>query len=242
VIGKGVELGKDVHIGACTVIEDGAKIGARCVIEAQCFIGAGTEIGEDGHFYPQSVVRENCRIGRRAIVHCGAVIGGDGFGYLVEPRPLMLPKVTKIPQIGVVEIGDDCEIGCNATIDRARFGTTKIGDTVKIDNLVQVGHNVRIGDCAGLIAQSGVAGSTHIGRGVMIWAQAGLSGHLQIGDGSQVGPQAGVTKDVRPGSYVVGSPAMPKKDFAETLLATRSIQRMKQKIADLEARLAALEG
>lgn len=241
VVGKGVELGKGVSVGPYSVICDGAKIGARTVIDAQCFVGAGSEIGEDGHMYPQSVVRERCRIGKRAIIHCGAVIGGDGFGYLIEPRPLMLPKVTKIPQIGTVEIGDDFEIGCNATIDRARFGATKIGNTVKIDNLVQVGHNVRIGDCSGLIAQCGVAGSTHIGRGVMIWAQAGLSGHLHVGDGSQVGPQAGVTKDVDPGTYVLGAPAQPKREFAETLLAPRSVASLKKRVAELEARLAKLE-
>ncbi len=234
-------LGEAVHVGPWSVIEGGALIGDRTVIEAQCFVGAECRIGRDGHLYPQVVVRERVRIGDRFIAHSGAVIGSDGFGYIIEPRPGALPRVEKIPQIGTVVIGDDVEVGANTTIDRARFGETRLGSHVKVDNLVQIGHNVRIGDCTGLVAQSGIAGSTQVGSGVMIWAQGGVSGHLKIGDGAQVGPQAGVTRDVQPGEYVIGTPAGSMRDFVAPRAATRQIARLKERLATLEARLATLE-
>ena len=163
-------------------------------------------------------------------------------GYTVTPRPGALPRVAKIPQTGTVVIGHDVEIGANATVDRARFGETRIGNHVKIDNLVQIGHNVRIGDCSGVIAQAGIAGSTRVGAGVMIWAQAGLSGHLTIGNGAQVGPQAGVARDVPDGQYVIGAPATSMREMAAVALAPRQIAKLRTRLAELEARLAAIEG
>ena len=242
IIAPDAVLGEAVHIGPYTVIESGARIGDRTVIEAQCFIGEGVELGCDGHLHPQVSLRERVRIGDRFIAHCGVVVGSDGFGYTVTPQLGALPLVEKIPQTGTVVIGHDVEIGANATIDRARFGETRIGNQVKIDNLVQIGHNVRIGDCSGVIAQAGIAGSTQVGSGVMIWAQAGLSGHLTIGDGAQVGPQAGVARDVPAGQYVIGSPATSMRETAAISLAPRQITKIRERIAELEARLAALEG
>lgn len=233
-------LGRDVHIGAYTVIEDDACIGDRCVIECQCFVGRDVALGDDAHLYPQVCIRERCRIGRRFAAHCGVVIGSDGFGYHVgmsQGRPV----VTKIPQLGIVEIGDDVEIGANTTIDRARFGRTRLGNHVKVDNLVQLGHNVVIGDLCGIMAQAGVAGSTRVGSGVRLWAQAGVSGHLAIHDGAQIGPQAGVTKDVPAGEYVIGSPAVTKREAAFRLLLSRHVEKLKARVAELESRLAALE-
>jgi UDP-3-O-[3-hydroxymyristoyl] glucosamine N-acyltransferase len=241
VVDPGAVLGRDVHVGPCTVIEKGAQIGDRTVIEAQCYVGCDVRIGPDGHLYPQVAVRERTRIGARAILHCGVVVGADGFGYLVEPRPGGLPRVEKIPQVGIVEIGDDVEIGANATIDRARFGRTRIGNGVKIDNLVQIAHNVQVGDCSGIVAQAGIAGSSKIGAGVMVWAQAGIAGHLEVADGAQVGPQAGVSKDVPAGEFVLGAPAVPKREFVMGLAVPRQVERLKARVADLEARLAALE-
>lgn len=189
VIGQNVRLGKDVHVGAWTVIEDDTVIGDRSVIEAQVFIGQRVVLGEACHLYPQVTVREGCLLGRRVILHSGVRIGGDGYGYNPVFRPDGSIAIEKIPQLGIVELGDDVEIGCNTTVDRARFGRTRIGNSTKIDNLVQIGHNVQVGDCSGIIAQAGVAGSTRIGSGCLIWAQAGLSGHLTIGDRAQVGPK-----------------------------------------------------
>jgi UDP-3-O-[3-hydroxymyristoyl] glucosamine N-acyltransferase len=233
-------VGRDVYVGAYTVIEDGATIGDRAVIEAQCYVGRGVVLGADAHLYPQVCIREDCRIGDRFIAHCGVVVGSDGYGYNVEFRDGR-PVVTKIPQIGMVEIGHDVEIGANTTIDRARFGRTRIGNQVKIDNLVQIAHNVQIGDCSGIVAQAGIAGSSQIGSGVMVWAQAGIAGHLHVGDRAQVGPQAGISKNVPPGEFVMGSPAMSKKEFVVGLATPRAVDKLKHRVAELEARLAALE-
>jgi UDP-3-O-[3-hydroxymyristoyl] glucosamine N-acyltransferase len=240
VVAPSARLGRDVHVGACSVIEDGAVIGDRSVIEAQCYVGPGATLGCDCHLYPQVSIREGCRIGDRFIAHCGVVVGSDGYGYNVEFRAGR-PVVVKIPQIGIVEIGSDVEIGANTTIDRARFGRTRIGNHVKIDNLVQIAHNVQIGDMSGLVAQCGIAGSSQIGSGCMIWAQAGIAGHLKVNDRAQVGPQAGISKDVPPGEFVIGAPAVPKKEFVAQIALPRTVDRLKARVKDLEARLAALE-
>ena len=233
-------LGRDVHVGAYTVIEDGARIGDRAVIEAQCFIGREVVLGCDSHLYPQVCIREACRIGDRFIAHCGVVVGADGFGYNIEMRDGR-PVVLKIPQIGIVEIGHDVELGANTTIDRARFGRTRLGNHVKVDNLVQIAHNVQIGDLSGIAALAGIAGSAQIGSGVMVWAQAGVAGHLKIGDRAQIGAQSGIGKDVPPGEFMLGSPALPKKDFVATMVLPRTVAKLKARIGELEARLAALE-
>jgi len=235
-----VRLGTDVHVGAWTVIEDDTVIGDRSVVEAQVFIGQRVELGEDSHIYPQVTIREGCKLGRRVILHSGVRIGGDGYGYNPVFRPDGTLSIEKIPQLGIVELGDDVEIGCNTTIDRARFGRTRIGNATKIDNLVQIGHNVQVGDCSGIIAQAGIAGSTRIGSGCLIWAQAGLSGHLMIGDRAQVGPKSGLSKDVPEGEYYLGLPALPKREFAATLLTPRLVDKLKQQVAALTARLDAL--
>jgi UDP-3-O-[3-hydroxymyristoyl] glucosamine N-acyltransferase len=241
VIGAGVALGRDVHVGPYVVIDDDAVIGDRTVIEAQCFIGSRVTIGCDGHVYPQVAIREGCRIGDRVILHCGVVIGSDGYGYTIEMQPDGSVGVAKIPQIGIVELGHDVEIGANTTLDRARFGRTRIGNSVKIDNLVQIGHNVQVGDLTGIMAQVGIAGSTQIGSGCIIWSQAGLSGHLRINERAQVGPQAGVSKDVPPGEFVMGAPAVPKREFVKMLAAPRQVEKLKARVTELEARLARIE-
>jgi len=241
IIGHDVHLGEGVHVGPYTVIEDGTFIGDRCVIEAQVFIGQRVTLGEGCHLYPQVTVREGCILGRRVILHAGVRIGGDGYGYNTTVRADGTVLIEKIPQLGIVELGDDVEVGCNATIDRARFGRTRIGNSTKIDNLVQIGHNVQVGDNSGIIAQAGVAGSTRIGSGCLIWAQAGLSGHLTIGDRAQVGPKSGLSKDVPAGEYVLGLPAVPKREFAAQLLMPRQVEKLKKQVAELQAALAALK-
>lgn len=240
VIAPGAKIGADVHIGPWTVVEDGAVIGDRCVIEAQVFIGENVRLGAECHIYPQVTIREACILGARCILHCGVRLGGDGYGY----NPTVLPdgriRIDKIPQLGIVELGDDVEIGSNTTVDRARFGRTRLGNGVKLDNLVQIGHNVRIDDCSGIIAQAGIAGSAHIGSGCIIWAQAGISGHLTVHNGAQVGPQAGVTKDVPTGEYCLGAPAVPKREYAQTLMLPRTVSRLVVKVKELEEKIANL--
>jgi UDP-3-O-[3-hydroxymyristoyl] glucosamine N-acyltransferase len=241
VIGAGVRLGREVHIGPCAVIDDDVTIGDRTVIDAQCFVGRGVTIGADGWIHPQVAIREGCRIGDRVMLHCGVVIGGDGYGFNVSLGADGRIRIVKIPQVGIVEIGDDVEIGANTTVDRARFGRTRIGNSVKLDNLIQVGHNVQIGDYSGVMAQVGIAGSTQIGSGCLIWAQAGLSGHIKINDRAQVGPRGGVSKDVPPGEYVIGTPAGSKRDWVKSIAAPGQVDKLKARVAELEARLARLE-
>lgn len=239
VIGENVTLGKDLYIGPYTVISDGVTIGDGTVIEGQVFIAHDVHIGAGCHLYPQVNIRESCVLGDRVILHAGVKIGTDGYGYTVEIGA-QGPVITKVPQVGIVEIGNDVEIGSNTCVDRARFGRTRIGDCTKIDNLVQIGHNVQIAPFVGIIAQAGIAGSAKIESGALIWSQAGVSGHLTVHERAQVGPQSGVKEDVPEGEYVVGSPAVPKRAFAEGLLLPRLVDKLKRRVADLEAQVKAL--
>ncbi len=233
-----VKIGESVHIGAFAVIEKGVELGDGAVIEAQTFIGEGCRIGARTHIYPQVTLREGTVIGRDCIIHCGVRLGGDGYGFTTSMEG-GVPRIDKIPQLGIVEVADGVEIGSNTTIDRARIGRTYIGPMTKIDNLVQVGHNVKIRGYSGLIAQSGVAGSTEIGRGCLIWAQAGISGHIKIADGVQVGPQAGVPKSLDGSvTYVLGTPAESKRDFGSRLLLPRIVEKLKSEVRELKAKLA----
>lgn len=238
VVAPDAVLGANVHVGALAVVESGAVIGDGCTVCAQSHVGHGAVIGEGTHLYPLVSIREHCRVGRRCIVHNGTVIGSDGFGYAVDGHGVR----TKIPQIGIVVVGDDVEIGANVTIDRARFGKTRIGNGVKIDNLVQIAHNVVIGDHAVIVAQVGVAGSTMVGRHAILAGQVGVAGHVVIGDGAIVGAQAGVTKDIPAKAYVWGTPAMPFKEFSNLHALVGRLPNLREKIDALEERLRALEG
>ena len=239
VVDPSVKLGKNVHVGPFTVIEKGAEIGDDAVIEAQVFVGEGCKVGAKTHIYPQVTLREGTIVGKGCILHCGVRLGGDGYGYTTSVG-LTGIKIEKIPQLGIVELGDGVEIGSNTTIDRARIGRTYIGPMTKIDNLVQVGHNVKIAGYSGLIAQSGVAGSAQIGKGCLIWAQAGISGHIKIADGVQVGPQAGVPQSLD-GSvkYVLGAPAESMKDFGGRVLLPKMVAKLKADMKEVKAQLAA---
>lgn len=241
IIDPSVKLGERVHVGPWSVIEAGTTIGDDAIIEAQVFIGERVVLGAASHIYPQVTIREGCRLGKRVILHSGVRIGGDGYGYNTAVGEDGCISIDKIPQLGIVELGDDVEVGSNTTIDRARFGRTSIGNATKIDNLVQIGHNVQVGEASGVIAQAGVAGSTRIGSGCLIWAQAGISGHLTISDRAQVGPKSGLSKDVGPGEYVLGIPAISRREFANTLLQPRLVEKLKARIEALEGRLKELE-
>ncbi len=236
IIGPHVRLGKDVSIQPYAVIEDYAVIGNRCVIGAGVYIGHYTELGDDCIIYPQVIMRERIKIGNRVIIHSGTVIGDDGFGYAT-----VRGVHHKIPQIGTVEIGDDVEIGSNVTIDRARFDKTYIGKGVKIDNLVQIAHNVTIGDNTIVVAQVGISGSTSIGRNVIIAGQVGIIGHLTIGDNAIIGGKAGVTKDVPPDTHVTGFPAREKWEDMRFQAYLRKQPAILERLKKLEEKVAALE-
>ncbi len=242
IVDPSVKLGENVHVGAWTVIEANAVIGDNAVIEAQVFIGENCEIGAGTHIYPQVTLREGTKVGKNCIFHCGVRLGGDGYGFNNGRREDGSIYIEKIPQLGIVEIADGVEIGSNTTIDRARIGRTYIGPMTKIDNLVQVGHNVKVKGYSGLIAQSGIAGSTEIGYGCLIWAQAGISGHIKIADGVQVGPQCGVPQSLtEPGRYVIGSPAMSMKELAAMTLAPKMIAKTRAELKELKTEVAKLK-
>lgn len=241
VVGRDVSMGEGVHIGAHAVVGDGCVIGDRVVIGAHVVIGEGCVIGDDALLHPLSSVRERCRIGRRVILHNGVVIGSDGYGYTTQFGADGAINVTKIPQMGIVELGDDVEVGANTTIDRARFGVTKIGRMTKIDNLVQIGHNVQIGDYCGIVSQVGIAGSTHIGNGVMIWGQVGIAGHLNIGDRVEILAKAGVHRDLPAKGIFLGTPAVDRREALRQFHLPKSVEALQKEVAALKAKLAELE-
>jgi UDP-3-O-[3-hydroxymyristoyl] glucosamine N-acyltransferase len=233
VVAESASLGEGVSIGAHAVIEEGVVIGANTVIQANCVIGYKSTIGEDCLFYPLVSTREFTEIGDRVIVHNGTVIGSDGFGYAVQEDG----SRTKIPQIGKVVIEDDVEIGANVAIDRARFGKTRIGKGTKIDNLVQIAHNVVVGEHSVMCGQAGISGSTIIGSRVILAGQSGLAGHLEVGDGAIVGAQSGVMKDVPPKEFVMGAPAMNHLQAKKMIANMITLPKLKEKVKQLEARL-----
>jgi len=228
-------LGSEVSIQAGAVIEAGARIGDRTFVGAGAYIGHEVQIGSDSVIHPNVSIRERCRVGCRVIVHCGAVIGSDGFGFeLVEGRH------RKIPQIGIVQIDDDVEVGANVTIDRARFGRTWIQEGVKIDNLVQIAHNVVVGKHSIIVAQVGISGSSELGSYVTLAGQVGMVGHIRIGDRAIVAAQAGVSKDIPPGEVWWGSPALPMKEAKERLALSNRLPKMLERIKRLEAEIEKL--
>ncbi|MFA5145542.1 MAG: UDP-3-O-(3-hydroxymyristoyl)glucosamine N-acyltransferase [Candidatus Omnitrophota bacterium] len=236
ILGKNVSLGKDVAIGACAVIEDNVSIGDNTVIYAGCFIGHDTTIGNDTLIYPNVSIRERIVIGCRVIIHSGTVIGSDGFGFIT-----IKGQHHKVPQTGTVEIGDDVEIGANVTIDRARFDKTIIANGTKIDNLVQIAHNVVVGENSIIVAQAGISGSTIIGKGATIAGQAGLVGHITIGDGAIVAAQAGVTKSVPPNTLVSGYPAKPHDTAKRVNACLQNLPKLYELVAELKKKIESLE-
>jgi UDP-3-O-[3-hydroxymyristoyl] glucosamine N-acyltransferase len=236
IIGANVRLGRDVAIGAYAVIGDDCVIGDNTTLFPLVFIGPQTVVGANCLIYSQVSIRERCTIGNRVILHSGAVIGSDGFGYA------SLEGVHhKIPQVGIVVVEDDVEIGACTTIDRARFGRTRIGKGTKIDNLVQLAHNVETGQHCIIVSQVGVAGSTRLGNYVTLAGQCGVGGHLQIGDHAIVSGQAGVSKNVPPKTIVRGYPAQEMKISQAQEVAVRRLPQTQQTVKQLEARIAELE-
>jgi UDP-3-O-[3-hydroxymyristoyl] glucosamine N-acyltransferase len=210
VIGKSVTLGDDVAIGPCAVIGDGAEIGSRVSIGAGCVVGEESVLGEDCTLYPRVTLYPGVRLGSRVILHSGSVLGSDGFGYMFENG-----RYSKFPQAGTVEIADDVEVGANTTIDRGALGPTRIGRGTKIDNLVQIAHNVQIGANCVIASGTGISGSVVIEDYVVIAGQVGIGDHARVGKGAVLGGQCGILphKVVRPGETVWGTPARPLKEY-----------------------------
>ncbi|MBW1645149.1 MAG: UDP-3-O-(3-hydroxymyristoyl)glucosamine N-acyltransferase [Deltaproteobacteria bacterium] len=222
-------LGPGVCVGERTVVGAGAALLPGVVLGDDVVVGAGTVI------HPNVVVYDGCRIGARCLIHAGTVIGSDGYAFTWDGR-----RHCKIPQVGIVEIGDDVEIGANNTIDRAALAVTRIGNGVKTDNLVQIAHNVQIGDHSLVVAQVGIAGSATIGRNVILAGQVGVAGHLSIGDGAIVGPQTGVTRSIGPGEVITGTPQMPHREFLKAAAVFTKLPAMRQTLQRLEKEIEQL--
>jgi UDP-3-O-[3-hydroxymyristoyl] glucosamine N-acyltransferase len=237
IIGEGVQIAEGCSIGAYCVIEREAKIDAHTILFPFCYVGAKTTLGEYCLLYPRVTLLERVMIGNRVILHSGVIIGGDGFGFAPDPQQGYL----KVPQVGWVEVADDVEVQCNTTIDRGALGATKIGRGSKIDNLVQIGHNVEVGEHSIIVSQVGISGSTKIGNWVTLAGQAGLVGHIQVGNGATVTAQSGVAKDVPPKTIVTGSPAQPMIENRRALAEMNRLSALRKKVRELEHRLRELE-
>lgn len=229
VIGEKVKIGRNVAIQAYVVIEDNVEIKDNTILCAGVYVGHHTKIGKDCMVYPYVIIRERVSIGNRVTIHGGTVIGSDGFGFSTVKG-----VHHRIPQIGSVIIEDDVEIGANVTIDRARFDKTLIKQGTKIDNLVQIAHNVEVGEHSIIVAQSGISGSTTMGKNVTLAGQAGIIGHVSIGDNVIIAARAGVTKSIPPNACVSGFPAKPHS-------IAKRINACVQNLPDLYKRIKALE-
>lgn len=231
IISPSAQVGKNVSIGPYAVIEDETGIGAGTTIGAFCFLGRGAHIGENCRLHPRVTLYAGARLGSRVEVHSGAVIGSDGFGYVFGDG-----RHWKFPQVGRVEIGDDAEIGANTTIDRGSLETTRIGSDVKIDNLVQIAHNVEIGEHSVVAAQTGISGSSVIGKQVVVAGQVGIADHCHIEDGAILGAQAGIPtgKTIRGGQTVWGTPARPLDRFKQQYALFARLPELVERVRRLE--------
>jgi UDP-3-O-[3-hydroxymyristoyl] glucosamine N-acyltransferase len=229
IISASAEIDSTAYIGPFCVLDPRVRIGARSVLHASNHVGAHCELGEDVHLFPNVTLYPRTQIGHRVRIHSGTVIGSDGFGYVLDEG---LHK--KVPQIGNVLIQDDVEIGANVTVDRGALGSTIIGKGTKIDNLVQIAHNVVIGEHCLLVAQAGIAGSTKLGNFVTLAGQVGLAGHLKIGDRVTVAAQSGVMHDIDPGQKWFGYPAAPDRQMKRQMVAIGQLPELLRRVRKLE--------
>jgi UDP-3-O-[3-hydroxymyristoyl] glucosamine N-acyltransferase len=229
VIAASAKVDTSAHIGPHCVVGERVRIGARAVLQAGNFVGDDSNLGDDVNLFPNVTIYPLTEIGQRVRIHAGTVIGSDGFGY-VQDGGIHL----KVPQIGKVIIGDDVEIGANVTIDRGALGPTVIGKGTKIDNLVQIAHNVEIGEGSLVISQVGIAGSTKFGKYVILAGQAGFAGHLKIGDRVTVSAQSGVMHNIPDGETWLGTPAQPDKQVKRQMIAIQRLPELLKRVAELE--------
>lgn len=234
--GAGAQIGPDVSIWPFVTLGDRVRIGARVTLYPGVFIGDDSVVEDDSLLYPNVTVRERCTIGKRVIIHSGTVIGSDGFGYVQQEG-----RHHKIPQIGTVVIEDDVELGANVTVDRATFGRTVIRRGTKVDNLVQIAHNVTVGEHNILVAQVGIAGSTTLGSHVVVGGQAGLSDHIQIGDRVMIAARSGVNRSLTGDQIVSGTPAMPHEVSIKAQAVIPRLPELRQQVRALLQRVNALE-
>lgn len=228
-ISETAKIGKDCYIGAFAYIGEGVKIGNNCAIYPHAYIGDNVEIGDDTTVRPSVTIYEECRIGNRCIIHAGVVIGADGFGFAPEGE-----KYRKIPQLGIVVVEDDVEIGANCTIDRATMGETRIGRGTKLDNLIHVAHNVAIGQNNVFAAQTGIAGSTRIGDSNRIGGQVGFAGHINFGSHCEVGAQSGINKGYRDGVRIIGYPATDIETFARNAVLSKRLYGLFKDVEEIK--------
>jgi UDP-3-O-[3-hydroxymyristoyl] glucosamine N-acyltransferase len=231
------QIGNNPYVGAFSYIGKDAEIGENVKIYPQVYIGDGSVIKDNTIIYPGVKIYHECKIGSGCIIHSGTVIGGDGFGFVQQEDN----QYRKIPQLGNVIIEDSVEIGSNVTIDRATMGSTIIRKGVKLDNLIQIGHNVEVGENTVIVSQAGIAGSTKVGENCMLGGQAGLTGHLRIGNNVRIGAQSGVTNNINDNETVLGSPAMNSSKQVKAMIVYKSLPDMSRKISVLEKELQVLK-
>jgi UDP-3-O-[3-hydroxymyristoyl] glucosamine N-acyltransferase len=236
VVAADADIASDASVGPCAVIESGARVGSGSVIGPQVYVGRNAAVGENCVLHAGVKLGDRCSVGNRVVLHFGVAIGADGYGYVFRDGAHQ-----KVPQIGRVEIGDDVEIGANATVDRARFGVTRVGRGTKIDNLVMVAHNVQIGQHCIITAQCGMAGSVTMGNYVTVGAQSGFRDHLRIGDGSRVAASSAVKDDIPPGTDVLGVPAGEARHQARLYAVREKLPQMARELRELKKRIEALE-
>lgn len=236
-VSEGAELGDEVRVGPRAQVGQGTRIGPRTSIYGGAYIGNDTVVGEDCRIFPGVVILDGCRLGNRVTIHSGTVIGSDGFGYVQDETG----RSIKVPQMGYVRIDDDVEIGSNCSIDRATFDCTWIQEGVKIDNLVQIAHNVVVGKHSILVAQVGISGSTRLGRHVVLAGQVGLADHIEIGDRTRIAAKSGVPHSIGAGQDVIGIPAMPRKQWFKTFVHVQKLSQYRDEVKDLQRRVLELE-
>ena len=236
-ISEKATIGENCYIGDFVVIEDGAKIGDNVQLYAQCYVGDNVTIGEGTKFYPGVKIYEGCKIGKNCIFHAGVVIGADGFGF----APKEDGTFAKIPQLGNVIIEDNVELGANTCIDRAKTDSTIIRSGVKLDNLIQIGHNVEVGSNTVMSAQVGIAGTTKVGSNCFIAGQVGIADHIVVGDRVKIGSKSGIDKNVPNDEIRFGFPALPGIQYHRSFAVFRQLPEMAQKLREVEKRVNKLE-
>jgi UDP-3-O-[3-hydroxymyristoyl] glucosamine N-acyltransferase len=232
VVEDSARLGEGCSVHALAYVGPEVELGQRVVLHPGVYLGAGARVGDDTVLHPNVVVYQGCLIGRRCIIHAGTVIGSDGYGFVPDGQ-----RHFKIPQVGIVQIDDDVELGASNTVDRAATGRTWIQSGVKTDNMVHIAHNCVIGANSLLVAQVGISGSTTLGQSVVLGGQVGVAGHLKLGDGVMVGGGSGVAQDLEPGAVVSGYPVMPHRLWLRTRGLVKRLPELFKRVKDLESRL-----